>query len=187
MDGRCERHQFEAAVGLCDFCGDEFCGECLVRPFGNKKPPLCIPCTIAQSGLRSNGARKRRKLSRKERKEIAEQLASNSSTPNISTADPALIAAAKPIMHRGGDTPEVARPKKGRKGKRKGKGDGEASDDVPKIAAVQPAAPRPAEPEFAPEPPAGGSADTTDVPAGAGMTAPGADEIDWSKPFEVSN
>lgn len=53
MQGRCDKHLFEAAEDRCGRCGYEFCGECLVYSFGAKKPPLCIPCAVAAAGLRS--------------------------------------------------------------------------------------------------------------------------------------
>ena len=54
MQGRCEKHLFEAAEDTCGKCGHDFCGECLVYAFGPKKPPLCIPCAVAAAGIRAN-------------------------------------------------------------------------------------------------------------------------------------
>src|SRR5437868_12721528 len=54
MQGRCDKHLFEAAEDMCGKCGYEFCGECLVYAFGAKKPPFCIPCAVAAAGIRSN-------------------------------------------------------------------------------------------------------------------------------------
>jgi hypothetical protein len=54
MQGRCDKHLFEAAEDRCGTCGYEFCGECLVYSFGAKKPPFCIPCAVAAAGIRSN-------------------------------------------------------------------------------------------------------------------------------------
>jgi len=53
MQGRCDKHLFEAAEDTCGRCGYEFCGECLVYAFGAKRPPFCIPCAVAAAGLRS--------------------------------------------------------------------------------------------------------------------------------------
>jgi hypothetical protein len=53
MQGRCDKHLFEASEDRCGKCGYEFCGECLVYAFGPKKPPLCIACAVAAAGLRS--------------------------------------------------------------------------------------------------------------------------------------
>lgn len=64
MDGRCTRHQFEPADGVCRNCGFEFCAECLVFAFGPDKPPYCIPCALAASGVRANTSQPR--LSRRE-------------------------------------------------------------------------------------------------------------------------
>jgi hypothetical protein len=73
MQGRCDKHLFEAAEDQCGRCGYEFCGECLVYAFGLKKPPLCIPCAVVAAGIRSNAAppvldARQRKQLRKERR-----------------------------------------------------------------------------------------------------------------------
>jgi hypothetical protein len=56
-DGRCHVHGFELAENSCRNCAFEFCSECLVYAFGAKKPPYCIACALAASGVRSNAAR----------------------------------------------------------------------------------------------------------------------------------
>ena len=83
MDNRCSTHQFELAEAICRNCGDLYCNECLVYSFGPKKPPYCISCALAASGVRSNAA-KRPKLSRREfkrRQQAAEEVLS--STRNV--------------------------------------------------------------------------------------------------------
>jgi hypothetical protein len=68
---------FEGAEDVCKECGREYCHECLVYPFGQKKPPLCHQCAIAKAGIRKHAARSkvasRRDLKRmeKERKRAA--------------------------------------------------------------------------------------------------------------------
>jgi hypothetical protein len=182
MDGRCERHQFEAAIGLCDFCGDEYCGECLVYPFGQKKPPMCIPCTIKQSGLRSTNAR-RRKLSKQERKEMEERIAGQTAPTVLSATEAALMSAGKPGKHASAAGADSKEKKRGRFGRKKG--DGGGGDEAPAIRPVA-EAPRPSfEPTPAPAPTMAPDDEASAIPSGVGMTAPGADDIDWSKPFEV--
>lgn len=81
MDNRCTTHQFELAEAMCRNCGDLYCSECLVYSFGPKKPPYCIACALAASGVRSN-ASKRPKLSRREfkrRQRAAEEILASSS------------------------------------------------------------------------------------------------------------
>lgn len=56
MEGRCAKHQFEAAEDTCRSCGNEFCGECLVYSFGPKKPPYCIACALTAAGVRTTAA-----------------------------------------------------------------------------------------------------------------------------------
>lgn len=72
MDG-CIRHTFERAEDNCRTCGLSFCGECLVYSFGPKRPPYCIPCAIAASGVRSTAgnppaSRRQLRAAAKERK-----------------------------------------------------------------------------------------------------------------------
>lgn len=66
MQGRCEDHLFDRATDLCGRCGGEFCGDCVVYPFGTDRLPLCRPCAVQQSGVRRTAA-VRPPLSRRER------------------------------------------------------------------------------------------------------------------------
>lgn len=61
----CNRHSFEYAENVCSSCGIAFCHDCLVYPRGPKKPPFCVQCAIAASGVRSS-ARNQSNLSRRE-------------------------------------------------------------------------------------------------------------------------
>ena len=56
MEGRCERHTFEAAEAICRHCGYEFCHECLVYTHRQKRPPLCVKCAITAAGVRSTAS-----------------------------------------------------------------------------------------------------------------------------------
>jgi hypothetical protein len=69
MEGRCERHLFDRAIDRCGRCGLEFCHTCVIYPFGNRKPPFCLPCAVEAAGVRS-GAGSGRALSRRERKQL---------------------------------------------------------------------------------------------------------------------
>lgn len=69
MDGRCERHLFDRAIDRCGRCGLEFCQTCVIYPFGNRKPPYCLPCAVEAAGVRS-GAGSGRAMSRRERKQL---------------------------------------------------------------------------------------------------------------------
>ncbi len=51
----CMRHYEEPVMGYCKDCGRPFCNRCLVFPFGDDKPPYCIACAIANSGVRNSG------------------------------------------------------------------------------------------------------------------------------------
>jgi len=56
MHEPCAKHQFEPAEDVCRTCGWDFCGECLVYAFGADKPPYCLSCALAASGVRSGAA-----------------------------------------------------------------------------------------------------------------------------------
>lgn len=60
VEEHCIRHTFELASNLCRACNNGFCERCLVYPFGMKKPPYCVACAIAASGVRSTAANPRR-------------------------------------------------------------------------------------------------------------------------------
>jgi len=64
MTDGCAKHQFNLAIDVCRTCGDDFCGECLIYPFGPDKIPFCLDCALAASGVRSATGRSPR-LSKK--------------------------------------------------------------------------------------------------------------------------
>jgi hypothetical protein len=37
---------------VCSRCGHGFCTECVVFPYGLRKPPLCISCALEAGGVR---------------------------------------------------------------------------------------------------------------------------------------
>jgi hypothetical protein len=61
MAARCEIDPLDTAVEVCDHCGGRFCGDHLVWPGGRNRPPLCKPCAVGASGVRSTAARGRRR------------------------------------------------------------------------------------------------------------------------------
>lgn len=56
MTDTCAKHSFETAVGVCRQCQNSYCAECLIFPFGEKKPPYCVTCALNASGVRRHGA-----------------------------------------------------------------------------------------------------------------------------------
>ncbi len=58
MNG-CAKHNNVNASGSCGECGDTFCQDCLVFPFGPSRPAMCIGCALAFSGVRQGAARPR--------------------------------------------------------------------------------------------------------------------------------
>jgi hypothetical protein len=53
----CESHPFEEAADTCRSCTMDFCSDCLVYSYGASKPPYCIPCALAASGVRKTAGR----------------------------------------------------------------------------------------------------------------------------------
>jgi hypothetical protein len=51
----CHKHPHEMGVTLCARCGQSWCADCLVYPFGTKKPPYCMGCAMVAAGVRSSG------------------------------------------------------------------------------------------------------------------------------------
>src|SRR6478672_6427669 len=58
MNG-CPKHNSATASGSCGDCGESFCQECLVYPFGPSRPAMCIGCALAFAGVRQSAARPR--------------------------------------------------------------------------------------------------------------------------------
>ena len=48
----CGKHPFEVAAAFCGRCRAGHCADCLVFPFGSRRPPLCIPCALVAGGIR---------------------------------------------------------------------------------------------------------------------------------------
>lgn len=57
MTDTCAKHSFETAAGVCRQCRNPYCSECLVYPFGEKKPPYCVTCALSAGGVRRHGAK----------------------------------------------------------------------------------------------------------------------------------
>ena len=55
----CTRHAGVRSEGECGHCGLAHCGECLVSPFGAKRPPMCVSCALNFAGVRYKGRRPR--------------------------------------------------------------------------------------------------------------------------------
>ena len=55
MSDCCMKHTANLSAGSCSQCGDGYCDECLVFPFGERRPPMCIACALTFSGVRHRG------------------------------------------------------------------------------------------------------------------------------------
>jgi hypothetical protein len=51
-NARCAVHGFAHAAARCRACGDAYCDECLVYPFGERRPPYCVRCGLVAAGIR---------------------------------------------------------------------------------------------------------------------------------------
>lgn len=56
----CTKHATLAADDDCGHCGHAYCVECLVRPFGPARPPLCIRCALSFGGVSTMRVARRR-------------------------------------------------------------------------------------------------------------------------------
>jgi len=52
MPHSCAEHPSLRAAGACGQCGHLFCTDCLVYPFGESRPPMCVACALAAAGVR---------------------------------------------------------------------------------------------------------------------------------------
>ncbi|MBV8982030.1 MAG: hypothetical protein JO086_14095 [Acidimicrobiia bacterium] len=57
---QCDKHLFEEATGMCRTCRRPYCADCLVYAHGPDKAPLCVPCALQASGVRSTATKARR-------------------------------------------------------------------------------------------------------------------------------
>lgn len=64
MSFSCVKHPMTMAQHICGECGHQFCPECVVFPFGTKKPPTCVTCALELGGVRRSTTG-RPKLTRK--------------------------------------------------------------------------------------------------------------------------
>jgi hypothetical protein len=55
----CTKHADVRSEGECGHCGLPHCGECLVSPFGAKRPPMCVTCALGFAGVRYKDRRPR--------------------------------------------------------------------------------------------------------------------------------
>lgn len=111
----CENHNFEMADDICGQCGRDYCAECVVYPYGPKKPPLCKSCAIARAGIRKHAAappalsKRELRRRRRDRKQHAHDAppavvdlhgppASDALTPRGEPVEPQRSAPAEPVM-----------------------------------------------------------------------------------------
>ena len=52
MPHSCVEHPSMRAAAACGQCGHLFCADCLVYPFGESRPPMCVGCALAAAGVR---------------------------------------------------------------------------------------------------------------------------------------
>ncbi|MEM9467738.1 MAG: hypothetical protein AAGA90_20360 [Actinomycetota bacterium] len=91
LTGLCVDHSFESATAICRRCGQEFCDNCLVFPFGEKKP-LCKDCAMMIAGVKSQARRPEMasRFVRRRAKEFAKAVTS-ASAPMPEPEVPAIV------------------------------------------------------------------------------------------------
>lgn len=52
MSSACVKHPMAPAEHVCGTCGHDFCEECVVYPFGLRRPAMCITCALQAGGVR---------------------------------------------------------------------------------------------------------------------------------------
>jgi hypothetical protein len=111
MDAQCAKHQFDRAVNFCRQCGGPFCAACLVYPFGERKPPLCIPCALVASGVRTGRAPRATWRDRRAQKKAALRAPKrvDSPDPDDSGIEDGDVAPAMPDPIRFETEPELTR------------------------------------------------------------------------------
>lgn len=67
----CIKHPHEPGVAICGRCGGSWCSTCIVYPFGERKPPLCMGCAMVAAGVRT--ASDRPALGRREIRALQKQ------------------------------------------------------------------------------------------------------------------
>lgn len=98
MSNSCVKHPMTFGTQICGECGHHFCEECVVFPFGVKKPPVCISCALELGGISSRPSgrpklsrqsiRERRAAQRKAQKAThAEQVSSSSGGSTDGSSD----------------------------------------------------------------------------------------------------
>ena len=92
LTGLCREHSFESATALCQRCGLEYCENCVVYPFGEKKP-ICKECAVALSGVRSGVSRAAMnpRLVKKRTKEFKKNAPAVASAPMPEPEVPAIV------------------------------------------------------------------------------------------------
>jgi hypothetical protein len=104
---RCTNHSFEVADRLCGECGRPYCHLCLVSPFRNR-PPLCLPCAVAASGVRK-GAKQAPTRSRREIKAFEKERRMAEGKPKPAAPTSGGFGPARPSLS-ATPTAAVARP-----------------------------------------------------------------------------
>ena len=92
MSKACVRHPMTFGDRLCSECGHRFCSDCIVFPYGENKPGLCIKCALERSGVRKRATdwpklsrravRERLRVEAQQRAEAALEIDEDEQDPN---------------------------------------------------------------------------------------------------------
>jgi len=92
----CVKHPMVVAEFACSQCGHDFCTECVVFPYGLRKPPVCITCALDIGGV-SRRTTGRPKLSRREiRQKVKERSRTTVTRSEVRTSGLGAVAEVLP-------------------------------------------------------------------------------------------
>jgi hypothetical protein len=128
---RCTNHSFEIADRLCGDCGRPYCHLCLVSPFRNR-PPLCLPCAVAASGIR-RGAKQAPTRSKREIKALEKELRMAEGSPEPAAPSSGGFGPARPSISATPSAPAARPVRRSEPVGDQGATDGEDEDQRPRV------------------------------------------------------
>ncbi|MFM7070073.1 MAG: hypothetical protein ACKOYM_11515 [Actinomycetes bacterium] len=92
MSQSCVQHPSMRANAPCGQCGHLFCDSCLIYPFGERQPPMCVGCALAAGGVRrkrTNRPKLRSSVIRSRQRDQRIEAATPTTPSEVTNTDPA--------------------------------------------------------------------------------------------------
>ena len=110
MPHSCVQHPSVRASAACGQCGHLFCGDCLVYPFGEQRPPMCVGCALSAAGVRrkkTNRPKLRRSVIRSRLHDQAIEAVTPTAPPEpeVEEAEPVMTAEEQWLLDASEDMP----------------------------------------------------------------------------------